>query len=298
MICPKCTSILIKKEGTRKRKSGTIQEYSCNACHKWFTVPIEKSTEEGEKYVFTEGVEPGNILEYKTDKVFRLHCATDIHHGANEHHDSKFNEFIDEVDSDPSARWMMNGDNIELIPPNYKISQRGQSMEPDEQHISFIKRVEHIADKLLFIRGGNHDMIRSINLLGFDVSRVMADMLKVPYFRMPGYTRIKVGDARWYFVSGHGKRGGKNGDLELDKMAAVYSDGDVFFLGHNHQLYTKPLDSLKVLEDKEGVRRRWYIRGGSFLEYADYARYSFYPMVRTGWATVEFAKDKIRAWTN
>ena len=193
---------------------------------------------------------------------------------------------------------MMNGDNIELIPPNYKISQRGQSMEPDEQHISFIKRVEHIADKLLFIRGGNHDMIRSVNILGFDVTRVMADILRVPYYRMPGYTRIKVGDARWNFVSGHGKSGGKNGDLELDKMAAVYSDGDVFFLGHNHQLYTKPLDSLKILGDKEGVRRRWYIRGGSFLEYADYARYSFYPMVRTGWATVEFAKDKIRAWTN
>jgi len=298
MICPKCTSILIKKEGTRKRKTGTIQEYSCNACNKWFSVPVENNTEEGAKHVFMEDVEPGNILEYKTDKVFRLHCATDIHHGANEHHYDKFNELIDEVDSDPNARWIMNGDNIELIPPNYKISQRGQSMEPDEQHISFIKRVEHIADKLLFIRGGNHDMIRSVTILGFDVTRVMADILRVPYYRMPGYTKIKVGDVTWYFVSGHGKSGGKNGDLELDKMAAVYSDGDVFFLGHNHQLYTKPLDSLKVLEDKEGVRRRWYIRGGSFLEYADYARYSFYPMVRTGWATVEFAKDKIRAWTN
>lgn len=185
MICPKCTSMQIKKEGTRKRKTGKIQEYSCNTCLKWFTVHVDNNEEDGKRHEFLEEVEPGSILEYKTDKVFRLHCATDIHHGANEHHDAKFNEFIDEVDSDPSARWIMNGDNIELIPPNYKISQRGQSMEPDEQHISFIKRVEHIADKLLFIRGGNHDMIRSINLLGFDVSRVMADMLKVPYFRMP-----------------------------------------------------------------------------------------------------------------
>ena len=148
MICPKCTSILIKKEGTRKRKSGTIQEYSCKSCHKWFTVPIEESLENEHESIFLEDVEPGNILEYKTDKVFRLHCATDIHHGANEHHQEKFDEFIDEVDSDPDARWIMNGDNIELIPPQYKISQRGQSMEPDEQHISFIKRIEHIADKL------------------------------------------------------------------------------------------------------------------------------------------------------
>ena len=298
MICPKCTSVLIVKKGTRQRKNRKIQEYSCNSCNKWFTVPLEDELKDERKSVFLEDVEPGSILEYKTDKVFRLHCATDIHHGANEHHHEKFDEFIEEVDSDPAARWIMNGDNIELIPPNYKISQRGQAMEPDEQHISFIKRVEHIADKLLFIRGGNHDMIRSVNILGFDVSKVMADILRVPYFRMPGYTKILVGDSKYFFVSGHGKSGGKNGDLELDKMAAVYSDGDVFFLGHNHQLYTKPLDSLRISGNKEGVRRRWYIRGGSFLEYADYARYSFFPIVRTGWATVEFSEDKIRAWTH
>ena len=141
-------------------------------------------------------------------------------------------------------------------------------------------------------------MIRSVNLLGFDVSKVMSDILRVPYYRMPGYTRIKVGDAEWYFVSGHGKSGGKNGDLELDKMAAVYSDGDVFFLGHNHQLYAKPVDSLKVVKNEEEIHRRWYCRGGSFLKYAEYARYSFFPIVRTGWVTLEFNEKKIKAWTN
>jgi len=99
-------------------------------------------------------------------------------------------------------------------------------------------------------------------------------------------------------VTGHGKSGAKNGDTELDKMAAVYSEGDVFFLGHNHQLYAKPLDSLKIVDKGEEIHRRWYCRGGSFLKYADYARYSFYPMIRTGWVTLEFREDKIKAWTN
>ena len=113
----------------------------------------------------------------------------------------------------------MNGDNIELIPPNYKISQRGQSMENDEQHMTFIERVRKIRDKLLFVRGGNHDMIRSVNILGFDVSKVLASHLGVPYYRMPGYTQINIDGTKWNLVSGHGKGGGKNGDLELDKMA-------------------------------------------------------------------------------
>ena len=299
MVCPKCTSTCIQKKGTRKRKQkSNVQEYKCMSCTKWFSVPMDSEIEEGSASLFAEDIETGDILEYKADKTFRLYCATDIHHGAAEHHWEKFEEFIDEVDSDSTGRWIMNGDNIELIPPNYKISQRGQDMEPDEQHITFIKRIERIADKLLFIRGGNHDMIRAVNLLGFDVTKVMSDMLRVPYYRMPGYTRIKVGDREWFFVSGHGKSGGKNGDLELDKMAAVYSDGDIFFLGHNHQLYAKPVDSLRVEEDEEVIHRRWYCRGGSFLKYAEYARYSFFPIVRTGWVTIEMNEDKIKAWTN
>ena len=171
-------------------------------------------------------------------------------------------------------------------------------MEPDEQHIRFIERIEPIADKLLFVRGGNHDMIRSVNILGFDVSKIMADMLGVPYFRLPGYSIVKIEDKEWNLVSGHGKSGAKNGDTELDKMAAVYSDGDVFFLGHNHQLYTKPIDSLELVKKEEKIHRRWYCRGGSFLSYADYARYSFFPMIRTGWITMEFNGNKIKAWTN
>jgi predicted phosphodiesterase len=269
-----------------------VQEMACKACLRYFSYVIQ------EKNRTPESIEPGKVLYFRSKKPIKLHGATDIHHGANEHHTSKFDDFIDEVYSDPDARWFLNGDNIELIPPHYKISQRGQEMEPDEQHLSFIKRVEKIADKLLFVRGGNHDYIRSANILGFDVSKVMAESLEVPYYRLPGYTKIIINKKEWNLVSGHGKSGAKNGDVELDKMAAVYSDGDVFFLGHNHQLYTKPIDSIRIDGEDEILHRRWYCRGGSFLSYADYARYSFYPMIRTGWVTMEFKEDKVNSWTN
>ena len=291
--CPHCTSSKVNKNGVRNANKGDMQEWKCSNCEKYFRTPVEN-----ENIVF-EDIEPGKILHCKFKQPVKIHGATDVHFGALEFHMEKFQEFIEEVDSDPNARWFLNGDNIEFIPPNYKISQRGQSMEPDDQHIQFIKLIEPIVDKLLFVRGGNHDMIRSINLLGFDVSKVMADMLKVPYFKLPGYTQISIGrEMNWFLVSGHGKGGGKNGDLELDKMSAVYSDGDAFFLGHNHQLYTKPIDSLIVDGEEERLHRRWYCRGGSFLKYAEYARYSFFPMIRTGWVTMEFNEDSIKAWTN
>ena len=290
MLCPYCTSTDTRKRGTR----GDNQRFACRTCLKWFTVPIGKDVQD---FFIKQDVEPGGVFNIECDRPLKIHCATDVHHGANEHHDEKFDEFIEEVDSDPNAMWFLNGDNIELIPPNYKISQRGQRQEPDEQHITFIERVKKIADKLMFIRGGNHDMIRSINLLGFDVSKLLANQLGVPYYRMPGYAVININGKKWNLVSGHGKSGAKNGDTELGKMAAVYSDGYVFILGHNHQLYTKPIDSLRVENGEERLHRRWYCRGGSFLKYAEYARYSFFPLVRTGWVTMEFSNDGIKCWT-
>ena len=85
---------------------------------------------------------------------------------------------------------------------------------------------------------------------------------------------------------------------ENDKMAAIYTDGDVFILGHNHQLYAKPIDSLKIEDGEERLRRSWYCRGGSFLKYAEYARYGFFGVARTGWVTMEFSEDGIKAWEN
>ena len=282
------------KFGKKLRKSGTRQEYKCKACSRRFSVPIETIIVKK-----TDDIEPGKIFSEKFDDTVRIHGLTDIHVGAVEHDTIKFDEAIKKIEEDDNARWFANGDILELIPPNYKINQRGQNIPPEDQYMEFIKRVEPIQNKCLFIRGGNHDYLRSFNILDFDVCKVMAKELNVPYYRLPGYAKIKVNGKEWYLASGHGKSGGKNGDLELDKMATVYPWGDVFFLGHNHQLYAKPMDSIVVDDnDEETLLRRWYIRGGSFLRYADYARYSFYPLVRTGWVTIEFSDSKIKCWEN
>jgi len=293
MVCPHCTSMYTKKDGKQKRQKGVFQKYCCNSCRKYFSVPIDTEVKE-----YNLSVDPGQIFSYKSDNVTRVHCLTDIHVGAEEFDLKKFSEAVSMIAKDKNAVWFGNGDLLELIPPNYKISQRGQTIPPDEQYLSFLQLVAPIKDKCLFIRGGNHDFLRSFNILDFDVCRTLAAEMNLPYFKYPGYSRITVKDKDWYLVSGHGKSGAKNGDLELDKLAVVYSEGDVFVLGHNHQLYAKPVDSIMVDGDEEALKRRWYVRGGSFLRYAAYARYSMYPIVRTGWITMEFTKDSVKCWEN
>jgi predicted phosphodiesterase len=295
MVCPHCSSLYVVKEGKRKNSEGALyQRMSCKSCKKWYSLPIDTEVRGR-----LPEISSGKILSVKYNEKVRIHGLTDVHVGASEFDMKKFKECIVTIMEDPNARWFGNGDLIELIPPGYKsISQRGQSISPEEQYLTFLDLVQPIRDKCLFLRGGNHDFLRSQIILDLDIVKLIANELNVPYYPMPGYTRIDVQGTRWNLVSGHGKSGGKNGDLELDKMAAVYSQGDVFFLGHNHQLYVKPIDSLKIVNDEETLYRRWYIRGGSFLRYAEYARYSFYPIVRAGWTTIEFSKDRIKCWTN
>ena len=292
MICPHCSSSFTKMDGKRYNKKSTAQVYKCRACGKKHSAPIV-SIVSG-----SSTITPGEIFQLNSKKTLRVHGLTDIHVGANEFDSKKFHEAIKMIEEDDDARWFGNGDLLELIPPHYKINQRGQEIPPDEQYLEFIRLVEPITDKCLFIRGGNHDFLRSFNILDFDVCQILAKELNVPYFRMPGYTRITIGDTRWNLVSGHGKSGAQNGDLELNKMSAVYSEGDVFFLGHNHHLYVKPMDSLVIQNNEEVLRRRWYVRGGSFLRYAEYARYSFFPLIRTGWVTMEFTENEINCWEN
>ena len=296
MVCPHCSSMYVKKDGTKKmkRKGTKRQEYKCNSCSKHFSLPIDSFIDDG-----FPSIEPGEVLNIESDNMMRIHCLTDVHVGANEFDLEKFKEAVKIIKKDRYAKWFGNGDLLELIPPGYKaISQRGQNIPPDEQYLSFIKLVEPIRDKCLFIRGGNHDFLRSYTILDFDVCKTLAAELNVPYFQYPGYTQIKIGKRVWNLVSGHGKSGAKNGDLELEKLAVVYSDGDVFVLGHNHQLYCKPIDSIKIVDGEESLRRKWYVRGGSFLRYANYARYCMYPIIRTGWVTMEFSKTEVKCWEN
>ena len=292
MICPRCSSYHVTKDGKQYSRDSISQVFSCKQCNKHFQVPLENSGSS------SEIIESGKVFKYESDEVLRVHGLTDIHVGANEFDFKKFSEAIKRIYEDDNAVWFGNGDMIECIPPHYKISQRGQYIPPDQQHEVFMDMIRPIIDKCLFVRGGNHDYLRSLSLLDYDVSRMIGKDMGVPYYKMPGYAVLTVKGQDWILASGHGKSGAKNGDLELDKMAAVYSEADVFFLGHNHQLYAKPLDSMRIDGDEEALHRRWYIRGGSFLRYAEYARYSIYPIVRTGWVTMEFDKDGISCWTN
>ena len=102
MICPHCSSADTINRGFNK--SGT-KRLNCKTCNKWFTAPLK---EKFAKEIYYGDIEPGQVLNLEYKKAKNIHCATDVHHGANEHHTEKFDELIEEVYSDPAARWFLN----------------------------------------------------------------------------------------------------------------------------------------------------------------------------------------------
>ena len=160
-------------------------------------------------------INPGKILEHNTKKSkVNLHCLTDIHVGSKVFDRSLFLKAVQMIKEDPNALWFGNGDMLEFIPPNYHIPEGDQLFDNNEQYAQFVQMIRPIMNKCVFLRGGNHDTLRSVRLAGIDIIRVLCDDLEVPYYPFPGYAVINYKHNRFTFASGHGKSGAKNGDME------------------------------------------------------------------------------------
>ena len=236
---------------------------------------------------------PGKVQETTLNKKkINLHCLTDVHVGSKAFDRLLFLKAIDKIKKDPNAFWFGNGDMLEFIPPNYHIPEADQAFDNNEQYEQFVKMIRPIKDKCLFIRGGNHDTLRSVRLAGIDIIRVMCDDLEIPYFPFPGYSVINYKGGVYTFASGHGKSGAKNGDLELTRLRNIFPDADMYYLGHNHQIYAKPVDSFEIMKDSEEVKRQWFVRGGSFIGYAEYARYAMFEPQTKGWVEIRLSNKE------
>ena len=88
MVCPRCASMYVKKDGVKRKKKGFTQQYRCNSCARYFSVPIETEIKEYKE------VKPGEVFRYESDKVIRVHGLTDIHVGANEFDLEKFRKLL------------------------------------------------------------------------------------------------------------------------------------------------------------------------------------------------------------
>ena len=192
---------------------------------------------------------------------------------------------FDEARFDDCIRWCLEnealvylaGDHVENSvasgkDPGEKLLE--QAIWPTEQIKSFVSKLRPLAKKGRIagaLRGNHEARTRRESLL--DVSELIATMLDTPYDGVGGLIRFQAG-ARVYSAGiHHGSRAGANTWLELDRMLRLYPTADLVSLGHNHDFNARQVTHIDVATDgTEMIRRRWQVRSGTMLRFADYAR--------------------------
>ncbi len=246
------------------------------------------------KYKYQRGVavpiNQGLLVNCKPD--FNLFLWSDQHFGANECNYELAGHIVSEIKNDKNAVVVLGGDLTEAIPRGYKISERGQRDNPDDQIVETSTRLKPIRDKIKLIFKGNHNLLSRGE--STDTDYIIASNLNVPYKTVPTVIQFVTSRGTVRAAGGHGSSGAKNGDIELETLKKIFPGCQIYFLGHNHQLYAKQSGSLVYdSEGKEHWEESWIVRTGNCLNYAEYARYSLYAPQRSGCIKFEIRSGKI-----
>lgn len=147
----------------------------------------------------------------------------------------------------------------------------------DHQIIRTAKALKPYKNRISLIYSGNHGKQRFMKTGGFDPDLMLAAMLDVPYSTVPTVVQYKSKAGTVKIGGGHGKSGARNSLLELQRMRLVYPGCDLYHLGHDHSLFAEHAGGM--VYDKKGREHwdaTWLCRSGSFLAFAEYARYAMY----------------------
>lgn len=257
-----------------------------------FLIPIQDSSKEYEwldidtskkkfKYFVSKDE---NYMSIKFDEdikadTIKIYNFSDVHIGSRANRLELLKEMINMVKEDPGAFVVFGGDMIEAITKASVADPMDQYLSLNEQMVACVRLFMPIAHKILAYEWGNHDSNRTYKTCEFDLSKAMANMLKVPYFR----PRVVID---LYFRNTHktislthkyGKALTETAIIkEVEKITASSTFPiHCFFSGHNHTAFVRHNDVQTRTPGKGFETLRYYIaNAGSFVSrtgtYAEY----------------------------
>lgn len=235
----------------------------------------------------------GLVLEAKSD--FDLYLTSDWHCGQECCDYAGLGDMVKSIDSNPKARVLIGGDVMEVTPPGHHDGGRNSDSYIDGQIIRTSNALAGIAKKIDLVIGGNHGKAR-LAKVGIDPDLLLSHNIKCDYSTVPRVVLYKTPVGTIKVCIGHGRSGGQNSMTELKKMRQVYPNCDIYCLGHDHSLFAEPDGSIEYTEEGEEYWSPvWLCRSGSFLTYAEYARYGFYAPKPTGYLIARIREGKVKA---
>ena len=222
----------------------------------------------------------------------RLVCFGDLHHGAFNSDTPLALETLARYHPDA---WFLGGGDYHEASTRYSIGAGvyEQNLNPQQQFDELAGMLEPYSGDFVGMLRGNHED-RLYKTVGFDMSKVLAKTLGIPYLNYSANLRLDVGSQRYIVFVTHGATGSttRSGRMKAVEKLAEWNSADLFIYFHTHDSHLwsiryRAYDSkAKVMKEHE----RWNCLAGSFLKYdGSYADMKNYPPLGMGVSVLELS---------
>ena len=228
-------------------------------------------------------------VSYDAEKLLLIPVG-DLHLGSPTCNVEKFLKTIEFI-KNTDCRIVLMGDLMEAASKSsVGAGWVEQTYTPQDQLDSLVEILEPIKDKVLISLEGNHEE-RIWKGSGMKVSKILANMLEVPYGGYSAFIKIRVGNQNYMIYAQHGSSNAwyPHTKLTAAMRTAQHTEADLYLYGHTHELLSLAVPWRYMDKRSRTIKfgKRYFVLTGSFLEYANsYAeKKNMYP-VKTGIANI------------
>jgi predicted phosphodiesterase len=211
----------------------------------------------------------------------------DLHVGDPLFNEKKFKEFVKIVESTNNAYLILMGDLLDCATKDSVGDTYSAMQNPQQAKKYLIELLQPIKDRILGVVQGNHEY-RIWKTSGIDVSEDIATALECPYNREGLLLNIRLGHTHnpnnrqnYTIYATHGVGAGRTVGSKANVMKRASDNvlANIYVIGHTHQpnVFPDVYHIPDVIHKKVVPMARYYVNGGSFLNWGGYAESKMYP---------------------
>ena len=249
-----------------------------------------------------------DVILRKFDNKIKIACVSDVHCGALEHMKKEWEQFIKQVQDDPSLYLILNGDLINNNTRSSVGSPWDDTIRPREQKRKMVEYLTPIKDRILCVTSGNHER-RSLKDADDDPTYdIMAKLdLEDIYRQNAAFMKIQIGSwgskcndkakQAYTFAITHGAGGGIYTGATVnrnERWGNIIEGVDCVIVGHTHKgTVTRPSKLVfDSYNNKITMRDYLVISCVAWQRYAEYPLQKMMLPASTGNPQILYLNDK------
>jgi len=207
-------------------------------------------------------------IDGRYGKCFSIVPLFDAHYGCQGHRQQKFQKYLKWIAETPGLYVILGGDLMDNALDDGRGMSYDQWVPPQFQLDDMTEMLAPIAHRVLTMFPGNHEW-RTYKKTGIDISKILANRLKIPYHTGPVLLSILAGENKYTVYAYHGftRPGTKGGQLNSAMKPMKWIDADFFLSGHTHEALVSEDTTLRenAQDGSLDFRPRWTVITQSFM---------------------------------